>query len=34
LQLFGRLLFSNSEVLGDKILGRRELLAYCRGNFR
>jgi GT2 family glycosyltransferase len=34
LQLFGRFLFSSAEVLDDKILGRKALLAYCRGNFR
>jgi GT2 family glycosyltransferase len=34
LQLFGRFLFSNAEVLDDKILGRKALLAYCRSNFR
>jgi GT2 family glycosyltransferase len=34
LQLFGRFLFSNAEVFNDKILGRKELLAYCRASFR
>jgi hypothetical protein len=34
LQLFGRVLFSRAEVRRDKILGRKELLAYCRANFR
>ncbi|MGA3131733.1 MAG: glycosyltransferase [Terracidiphilus sp.] len=34
LQLFGRALFSNTEVLHDKILGRRELLAWCRASLR
>jgi GT2 family glycosyltransferase len=34
LQLFGRFLYSSSEVLDDKILGRKALLAYCRTNFR
>lgn len=34
LQLFGRFLFSSTEVLDDKIVGRTALLAYCRSNFR
>ncbi|MGD0345827.1 MAG: glycosyltransferase [Terracidiphilus sp.] len=34
LQIFGRFLFSSTEVLHDKILGRKALLAYCRSNFR
>jgi len=34
LEIFGRLLFSSRKVLDDKILGRKELLAYCRSNFR
>jgi GT2 family glycosyltransferase len=34
LRLFGRLLFSSAEVLDDKILGRKDLLAWCRANFR
>jgi len=34
LEIFGRFLFSNAEVRDDKILGRKELLAYCRANFR
>ena len=34
LQLFGRFLFSSAEVLDDKILSRKELLAYCRVNLR
>jgi len=33
LELFGRILFANAEVRNDKILGRKELLAYCRANF-
>ena len=33
LQIFGRLLFSNAEVLNDKILGRKELYSCCRANF-
>jgi GT2 family glycosyltransferase len=33
LQAFGRILFPNREVREDKILGREELLAYCRSNF-
>jgi hypothetical protein len=34
LEIFGRWLYSSAEVRGDKILGRKELLAYCRANFR
>ncbi len=34
LQIFGRLLFSSAEIRDDKILGRKELLVYCRSNFR
>jgi hypothetical protein len=34
LELFGRILFANAEVRNDKILGRKELLAYCRANLR
>ncbi len=34
LRVFGRLLFSNAEVRKDKVLGRQELLAYCRTSFR
>jgi hypothetical protein len=33
LQLFGRFLFSSTEVLNDKILGRKALLSHCRTNF-
>ena len=33
LRVFGRLLFPNAEIRNDKILGRQELLAYCRANF-
>lgn len=33
LQVFGRILFPNREVREDKILGREELLAYCRASF-
>jgi GT2 family glycosyltransferase len=34
LEIFGRFVFSNHEILNDKILGRKELLTYCRANFR
>ena len=34
LQIFGRFLFSSVEVRNDKLLGRKELLACCRANFR
>ena len=34
LRLFGRLLFPSSAVLEDKILGREQLLAYCRIDLR
>jgi hypothetical protein len=34
LQLFGAFLFRNSHVLADKILGRRELIDYCREYYR
>lgn len=34
LRVFGRILFPNREVREDKMLGREELLAYCRTNFR
>ena len=33
LQVFGRILFPAPEVLNDKILGRKDLLAYCRASF-
>jgi GT2 family glycosyltransferase len=34
LQIFGRFLFFSREILDDKILGRKALLAYCRSHFR
>jgi GT2 family glycosyltransferase len=34
LRVFGRYLFRNAEVLADKILGRQELISYCRENYR
>ena len=34
LQLLGRFLYSSSETLDDKILGRKALLAFCRTHFR
>lgn len=34
LKSFGTLLFPDHEVLTDKILGRRELISYCRENYR
>ena len=34
LDAFGHRLFSSAEVLEDKVVGRRTLLAYCRTNFR
>ena len=34
LEIFGRFLFPSAEVRNDKILGRKELLAYCRANLR
>jgi GT2 family glycosyltransferase len=33
-EFFGRILFASAEVRNDKILGRKELLAYCRANLR
>jgi GT2 family glycosyltransferase len=33
LRSFGRLLFPNTSVREDKLLGRNELLRYCRANF-
>ena len=33
LHVFGGRLFRNPEVLADKILGRRELVSYCRATF-
>ncbi len=33
LHIFGRLLFPSAEVRDDKLLGRTELLNYCRANF-
>ena len=34
LQFFGRYLFRSPEVLGDKILGRKAIVSYCRANYR
>lgn len=34
LHLFGRALFPGREVRNDKILGRKQLLAYCRTTYR
>ena len=34
LQLFGPYLFRNPEILADKVLGRQNLISYCRDNYR
>jgi GT2 family glycosyltransferase len=34
LKLLGPYLFRNPEILADKVLGRQNLLAYCRDNYR
>jgi glycosyltransferase involved in cell wall biosynthesis/GT2 family glycosyltransferase len=34
LKLFGTSLYQNPEVLADKIVGRRELISYCRKQYR
>jgi GT2 family glycosyltransferase len=34
LGLFGRFMFQNRDVLQDKILGRKELISYCRDHYR
>jgi len=34
LKLFGRFLFRKPEILEDKVLGRQNLIDYCRGNYR
>ncbi len=34
LKLFGTFLFRNPDVLSEKILGRRELISYCREHYR
>ena len=34
LKLFGTFLFRNPDVLSEKILGRRELISYCRKHYR
>lgn len=34
LQLFGRILFQDSSMLADKILGRENVISYCRQHFR
>jgi GT2 family glycosyltransferase len=34
LKLFGALLFRSPDVLSEKILGRRELISYCREHYR
>lgn len=34
LKLFGSLLFRNPDVLSEKILGRRDLISYCREHYR
>jgi GT2 family glycosyltransferase len=34
LKLFGTLLFRNRDLLSEKILGRRELIAFCREHYR
>ena len=34
LHIFGRLLFQSAEVRDDKLLGRTELLNYCRINLQ
>jgi GT2 family glycosyltransferase len=33
LKVFGSFLYQNSEVLADKILGRQELISYCREHY-
>ena len=34
LKLFGPYLFPNPEILADKVIGRQNLIAYCRDNYR
>jgi GT2 family glycosyltransferase len=34
LQLLGPYLFRNPEILADKVLGRQNLISYCRDNYR
>jgi GT2 family glycosyltransferase len=34
LKLFGSYLFPNPEILADKLLGRQNLISYCRDNYR
>jgi hypothetical protein len=34
LKLFGTFMFRDPNVLSEKILGRRELISYCRENYR
>ena len=34
LRVFGRRLFTNPQILEDKVLGRQELISYCRENYK
>lgn len=34
LQTFGRFLYKNPEVFADKVIGRQDLIDYCRDNYR